>query len=230
MVNGGGWGELWESIFWNLKYWLQKKSDENFQFVLRKAGIGDGTHFHTVSFCSHRLGKSSSVVKEPVLPLGQLFSETVNFHNTGENQSHLERKRLAEASVSKSSSALRVWRQPKTTLPISDEPSLNSSAPSCWMPTGNKSPKPNTSTGGHRALPSMAFCSNGKPSHQSLWFLGFLWHYHWNHPGCSAHLVFRSRSPYKGFRDKKWQQHTQISRKHSTSEEVVFPDYDSQLD
>lgn len=74
--------------------------------MFKKDEIGDGTHFHMVSFCPHRLSKSFTEawtkkdLYTPVLLFGQLFSETVNSYNTGENQSHLETKRVAEATVS----------------------------------------------------------------------------------------------------------------------------------
>lgn len=50
----------------------------------------------------YRAWKKESCVYTPVLPFRQLFSDTANSYNTGENQSHFEPKRLTEAPVSKS--------------------------------------------------------------------------------------------------------------------------------
>lgn len=97
MVNRGG-GPVRVNLLKPQVLTARKRHMKIFSLCSERLGLGMGP-----IFCSHRLGKSFSVDKEPVLPLRQHFSETVNFHNTGENQSHLERKRLAEATDSKSS-------------------------------------------------------------------------------------------------------------------------------
>lgn len=67
------------------------------------------TCLHMVSLHARRLSKAfteawkESCLYTPALPFQQLFSETANAYNTGENQRHFEPKRLTKATVSKSS-------------------------------------------------------------------------------------------------------------------------------
>lgn len=140
MVNRGEPCESQSSEAWSID--SKKTSDQNFQLVFRKDGIGDGTHFHLVSFCPHRLSKSftEAWTKKEL----SIYTSTALWAAFLRDCKFLQHWGKSEPPWNKESSwghcflKLQMpWGWPSNLSQhphIPDEASLNSFAPSCWMP------------------------------------------------------------------------------------------------